>query len=105
MELNDENFEKEVLEEKGPVLVDFWASWCMPCQALKPVIEEIAQEVKDKAKVGFVNIDECPETTQKYNVQSVPTILFFKNGELKDTMIGMHPKENYVKIIDELSSE
>ena len=105
MEINDKNFEQEVLESDKLVMVDFWASWCMPCMSLKPVIEEIAEEVKDKAKVGFLNIDECPETTKKYSVMSVPAILFFKDGELKETMIGMHPKENYVKVIDELSSQ
>lgn len=103
MDITDENFKKEVLESKKLVVVDFWAPWCMPCQILKPTLEELANEVKDKADVKFVNVDDCPETAKEYNIMSVPAVLFFKNGELVDTAIGTHAKENYIKIIDELS--
>lgn len=86
-----ENFEKEVLQSDVPVLVDFWATWCMPCKMLAPVIEEIAAEA-DGYKVGKVDVDQEPELAQKYRIMSIPTILVFKNGKVAASTVGVQPK-------------
>lgn len=86
-----ENFEKEVLQSDVPVLVDFWATWCMPCKMLAPVIEEIAAEA-DGYKVGKVDVDQEPELAQKYRIMSIPTILIFKNGKVAASTVGVQPK-------------
>lgn len=96
--LTDENFQKEVEESKGVVLVDFWASWCMPCQMLGPVIEEIAEETQD-AKVGKLNVDESPQTAGKHEVMSIPTVKIFKDGEVVETLVGVRPKDDYLEAI------
>ncbi len=103
MEINDESFEKEVLESKKLVMVDFWAPWCMPCQMLKPVVEEIAKEVEEKASVKTMNVDESPKTSEKYNIRSIPAVLFFKDGEVVKEVIGIQSKENYKEVIEELA--
>ncbi|MBK1834584.1 thioredoxin [Roseibacillus ishigakijimensis] len=87
-QFTNDNFQSEVLESDVPVLVDFWAEWCGPCKSVAPIIDAVAGEVEGKAKVGKVNIDEAGELAQKYNVQSIPTFLFFKNGEVVDTIVG-----------------
>ena len=86
-----ENFEKEVLQSDVPVLVDFWATWCMPCKMLAPVIEEIAAEA-DGYKVGKVDVDQEPELAQKYRIMSIPSILVFKNGKVAASTVGVQPK-------------
>ena len=96
----DDSFENEVLKYDGVALVDFWAPWCGPCQALGPVIEEIANEYEGKAKVGKVNVDEEREVAQKYMVMSIPTVLVMKNGEVVNTLVGLRPKEDYLDAID-----
>ncbi len=103
MDIKDADFQKEVLENKKLVLVDFWALWCMPCQMLTPVIEEIGEEMKEKADVKKMNVDECPETAEKYSIKGIPAVLFFKNGEVVKEIKGMQSKEVYVKEIEELS--
>ena len=95
-----ENFETEVLGSDVPVLVDFWATWCMPCRMLAPVIEEIASENEGKIKVGKVNVDENPDLARKYRVRSIPTVLVFKNGELTATSVGVDSKENILKLLE-----
>lgn len=95
-----ENFETEVLGSDVPVLVDFWATWCMPCRMLAPVIEEIASENEGKIKVGKVNVDENPDLASKYRVMSIPTVLVFKNGELTATSVGVDSKENILKLLE-----
>ena len=86
-----ENFEKEVLQSDVPVLVDFWATWCMPCKMLAPVIEEIAAEA-DGYKVGKVDVDQEPELAQKYRIMSIPSILVFKYGKVAASTVGVQPK-------------
>ena len=91
--LTDQNFGDEVLKDKGVVLVDFWASWCGPCLMVGPIVEEIAKDFEGKAKVGKLNVDENPQTAGQYGVMSIPTLIIFKNGEAKETFVGVQPKE------------
>jgi len=96
----DDSFENEVLKYGGVALVDFWAPWCGPCQALGPVIEEISNEYEGKAKVGKVNVDEEREVAERYMVMSIPTVLVIKNGEVVNTLVGLRPKEDYLEALD-----
>ena len=98
----DDNFKKEVLESAVPVVVDFWAEWCMPCRVVSPIIEEMAGEYSGKVKVGKLNVDQNPHMAQHYGVMSIPSIIFFKNGQPVKTMIGAQGKENYKKTIEEV---
>jgi len=100
LHFTDDSFENEVLKYEGVALVDFWAPWCGPCQALGPVIEEISNEYEGKAKVGKVNVDEEREVAEKYMVMSIPTVLVIKNGEVVNTLVGLRPKEDYLDAID-----
>jgi thioredoxin 1 len=104
MEIKDADFQKEVLENEKLVVVDFWAPWCGPCQMLKPMIEGLAEEVKEKADVRTMNVDESQKTAGEYNIRSIPAVLFFKNGEVVKEMIGMQSKESYIQAIDELNA-
>ncbi|OUO56631.1 thioredoxin [Candidatus Avelusimicrobium gallicola] len=90
--LNDSNFETEVLKHKGPVMVDFWATWCGPCRMLGPVVEEIANEYAGKVKVCKLNVDEGTDTSSKYRITSIPTIIFFKDGEVVGQTVGLQSK-------------
>jgi thioredoxin 1 len=103
--VSDNNFEDEVLNAEGVVLVDFWASWCMPCQMLGPVIEELAEEMGDKVKVRKLNVDENKKTAGKYQVMSIPTVMIFKDGEAEKTMVGVQPKQAYETAINEVLGE
>ena len=93
IQLNVQNFEQEVLRADLPVLVDFWASWCGPCQMLAPVIAEIAEEYAGKVKVGKLNVDEQPILANRYGITSIPTVMLFKNGEVVSTSLGYRPKD------------
>lgn len=102
VELTDQNFEKEVLKADMPVLVDFWAPWCGPCQIAEPVIEELAREYRGKMKVRNLNVDENPKMAQKYGVMSIPTVIIFKGGKELKKQIGFPGKEGYKKLIEEI---
>lgn len=97
----DQNFGEEVLKSEFPVLVDFFAVWCGPCQMMSPIIEEIAEEQTEKIKVGKMNVDENPKTAGKYGVMSIPTLILFKNGEAVKTLQGFRGKED---ILSEISN-
>ncbi len=100
--LTKENFEAEVLKSTKPVLVDFWATWCGPCRMLAPIVEELAAEYEGKAVVGKVNIDEQPELADAFRIQSIPTILVFKNGQIADMAVGYRPKDQLAKLLETL---
>ena len=95
-----ENFENEVLNFSGKVLVDFWAIWCGPCKMIAPVIEEIANEFEGKIKVGKINVDKEPELSIKYGIVSIPTILIFENGQVINKAVGYHNKEQLIEALD-----
>lgn len=98
--VNDDNFKQEVLGSKSPVLVDFWAEWCGPCKMIAPVIEEIAEEYKDKLKVCKVNVEESPKTSSEYGIMNIPTLIIFKEGEVVDKVTGTVPKKDIISKID-----
>ncbi len=97
----DSEFENDVLNAEGPVLVDFWAEWCGPCKQLSPVLDEISDELGDKVTIAKVNIDENPETPQKYGVRGIPTLILFEGGQAKATKVGSLPKSKLVEWIEE----
>ncbi len=102
IELTDSNFEELVLKSDKPVLVDFWAEWCGPCRMVAPIVSEISTEYEGKAVVGKLDVDSNPEVAQKYGIRNIPTILFFKNGEVADKQVGAVPKSMLTAKIENL---
>ena len=98
LQITESNFEEEVLKSPIPVLVDFWATWCGPCKMISPIVDQIATELAGQAKVGKANVDEGgnQNLTTRFGIRSIPTLLFFKNGELVDTIVGATSKDNIV---------
>ena len=102
LHFTDSNFGAEVISSDQPVIVDFWATWCGPCKAIAPIIEDLAKEYSGKVKVGKLDIDENQETAIKFGVRSIPTVLFFKQGKLVDSIIGAVSKSHFVQKITPL---
>ncbi len=98
LKLSSENFKEEVLNSEKPVLVDFYADWCGPCNAMAPVIEELAKELEGKAKVGKINVDENSDIAVEYNVMSIPTLIIFKNGKEEKRLVGLRDKEELLSL-------
>ena len=98
IELTAENFNEEVLESQLPVLVDFWATWCGPCRMMAPIVEELAAEYDGKVTVGKVNVDDEPELATAFDIDSIPTLMVFKNGEVAGTLVGLRKKEDIVAL-------
>jgi thioredoxin 1 len=101
--LNDSNFEKEVTQSNQTVLVDFWAPWCGPCKMIAPLLDEIAAEKAGSVKVAKVNVDENQSLSVKYNVRAIPALLFFKNGQLRDQVVGMTTRKDLLGRLDALA--
>ena len=99
--ITDDNFDLEVLKSSKPIVVDFWAEWCGPCKQIGPSLEEISDEMKDQVIIAKHNIDNEPNTPTKYGVRGIPTMLLFKDGELKSTKVGAIPKSDIISWIKE----
>ena len=97
--ITKENFEKEVLQSDVPILVDFWAVWCGPCQMVGPILSEIAEENEGKLKVGKVNVDEQPELARQFGIMSIPTMMVFKDSEKVNQLVGAVPKEQILDLL------
>jgi thioredoxin 1 len=95
LEITDVNFEQEVLKSSKPAMVDFWAAWCGPCRAIAPSIEALAEEYKNRAVVGKIDVDANDQIPAQYGVRSIPTVLFFKDGKLVDKSVGVAPKSSF----------
>jgi thioredoxin 1 len=102
LEINDKNFDELVVKSIKPVMIDFWAEWCGPCRMVGPVVNELATEYEGKATIGKVNVDDNPGITSKFGIRNIPTILFFKNGEIKDKQVGAVSKSVLVQKLDAL---
>lgn len=100
LEFKDSTFEADVMKSDKLTIVDFWAVWCGPCVALAPTIEAISNEYEGKVKVGKLNVDENPDSAARFGIRSIPTILFIKNGEVVDKLVGNQPKSNFVQLIE-----
>ncbi len=99
--VTDEDFAREVEQYEGVTMVDFWAEWCGPCHMIAPIVEEIVEEYDGRIKVAKLDVDANPNTTERFDVRSIPSILFFKNGQLVDTVVGAVPKAHLVEKIEQ----
>lgn len=102
LQLTDASFDKDVLKSSLPVLVDFWAPWCGPCRMLGPIVEEIAKEYDGKVVVGKMNTDDNPNVASKFNISAIPSMLFFKGGQVVEQMVGVHSKKDIKAKLDGL---
>jgi thioredoxin 1 len=103
--IDQNNFQKSVLDSPKPVMVDFWAPWCGPCRAVAPVVEELAKEYSSKAGFAKVNVDESPILASQYGVMSIPTIIIFKDGKPAEQVIGYKPKNDLKKLLDNVLTQ
>ncbi|MEK9861712.1 MAG: thioredoxin [Limisphaerales bacterium] len=101
--LTDQNFEEKVLKASGAVLVDFWAEWCGPCKMLTPVLEKLSSANQEKISIYKVNVDECQQLAVQFNIRSIPTLLFFKNGEVQEQVVGLKSESDLQASIDRLA--
>jgi len=101
-EITDANFEQVVLKSDKPVIVDFWAEWCGPCRVIGPLVHEISDQYEGKIVVGKVNVDDNNQVTSKYGIRNIPTVLFFKNGQVVDKQVGAVPKSHLVEKVEAL---
>ncbi|MDB6005099.1 MAG: thioredoxin [Prosthecobacter sp.] len=101
--LTEANFESEISSSTVPVIVDFWAEWCGPCRMLGPILDDLAKEQDGKVKIGKVNVDESPSLAQQFSVRSIPMLVFFKNGEARETVVGVQSKDALAKKLDALA--
>ena len=100
MEFNEANFESEVLKSAQPVLVDFWAEWCMPCRALGPTIDELATDYAGRVKVGKVDTDASPSLSAQFGISAIPTVILFQNGQVKEKFVGLRNKKDFAMSLD-----
>jgi thioredoxin 1 len=100
VEVNDSNFDTEVLKANVPVLVDFWAEWCAPCKAIAPTIEVVSKDYQGRAKVAKLNVEQNISTASRYNIKGIPTLLLFKNGIVKEQIVGSTSKESIARVLD-----
>ena len=104
LNITDDTFEQEVLQSDKPVIVDFWATWCGPCKMIAPILEEVASEYSDKVKVVKLDVDANNKTAGRYNIMSIPSLLFFKGGEMVDQVVGAIPKAQLTARLDKVLS-
>ncbi|MDD3006404.1 MAG: thioredoxin [Candidatus Pacebacteria bacterium] len=105
MDINEESFDREVLQNEGVVLVDFWAPWCGPCKMMGPILEDMAKEFEGKISVRKVNVDDNPNISAEYEILSIPALKFFKQGKIVDEMVGLQPREILAEKIKSLIAE
>ncbi|AEP10798.1 MULTISPECIES: thioredoxin [Chloracidobacterium] len=100
IEITDSNFEREVLQSDRPVLVDFWAAWCAPCRMLAPTVEALANDYAGRVRVGKLNVDENNQTSARFGIRGIPTLIVFKNGQEQERLTGAHPKDTIARMLE-----